>query len=218
MIIKNVLRADSTIVALVLCVLASCATPESTDDAVTRPPSVNDTQATTTAAVQPPLTSERSLLVTISAEVKSINYETREVTLVGPEGNELDFVVDTRVQRLGDVMAGDYVTTDYYISLAGELRKPTAEELEEPLVILAGGGRTPEGTSPAGGALRAFRVVATVVGIDLPSQSVALQGPGGNVVDVVAEYPENLRKLKLGDTIIVTYTEALAVSLQKTAR
>jgi hypothetical protein len=63
--------------------------------------------------------------------------------------------------------------------------------------------------------LRAFKVVATVIGLDLPSQSVTLQGPLGNSGIIRAEKVENLKKLHLGDTIVVTYTEALAISLVK---
>jgi hypothetical protein len=37
----------------------------------------------------------------------------------------------------------------------------------------------------------------------------------GNIGDLYADKVENLKQLRLGDTVIVTYTEALAVSLQK---
>jgi hypothetical protein len=83
------------------------------------------------------------------------------------------------------------------------------------LTILEGGGRAPQGTAPAAGTLRAFKVVATVVGLDLPTQSVTLQGPRGNSGSIRLEDVEKLRQLHLGDTVVVTYTEALAISLQK---
>jgi len=113
------------------------------------------------------------------------------------------------------IRVGDEVTADYYVSLAGELRAPTAEEKETPLTIIAGGARAPKDTSPAGGVLRAFKVVATVVGLDLPTQSVTLEGPLGNSGTIRAENVEKLKQLRLGDTVVVTYTEALAISLQK---
>jgi hypothetical protein len=61
-----------------------------------------------------------------------------------------------------------------------------------------------------------IKVVATVVGLDLPTMTVSLQGPRGNIGDIQAESVENIKKLRLGDIIIVTYTEALAISLEKT--
>jgi hypothetical protein len=163
-----------------------------------------------------PLSAERSILATATAKVEAIDYATREVTLKGPLGNVVSFVVDERVKRLNEVKVGDEVTAEYYVSLAGELRAPTAEEKEHPLTVLAAAARAPKDTSPAGGVLRAFKVVATVVGLDLPTQTVTLQGPLGNYVTIRAASVDNLKKLRLGDTIVVTYTQALAVSLQKT--
>jgi hypothetical protein len=169
----------------------------------------------TKPAPSKPLSGERTILVTVTAKVEAIDQEKREVTLKGPIGNVVTFVVDKRVKRLSEVNVGDDVTADYYVSLAGEVRAPTEEEKAHPLTILEGGGRAPQGTAPAAGTLRAFKVVATVVGLDLPTQSVTLQGPRGNSGSIRLEDVEKLRQLHLGDTVVVTYTEALAISLQK---
>ena len=169
-----------------------------------------------TKSAFPPLSAERTILVTVTAKVEAIDQAKRAVTLKGPLGNVVTFVVDERVKRLGEVKVGDEVTADYYVSLAGELRAPTEEEKKTPLTLLEGGARAPKGTAPAGGVLRAFKVVATVVGLDLPTQSVTLEGPLGNSGTIRAENVEKLKQLRLGDTIVVTYTEALAISLQKT--
>ncbi len=163
----------------------------------------------------PPLTREDTLLVTVTAKVEAIDHASREVTLRGPLGNVVTFVVDERVKRLAEVKVGDEVTADYYVSLAGELREPTAEERAAPLTVLDASARAPEGTMPAGGGLRAFKVVATVEGLDRPTRSVTLRGPLGNFLTVRARDVNNFQRLHLGDTIVVTYTEALAVSLDK---
>ena len=168
-----------------------------------------------TKSASPPLSAERTILVTVTAKVEAIDQAKRAVTLKGPLGNVVSFIVDERVKRLSDVKVGDEVTADYYVSLAGELRAPTEEEKKTPLTILEGGARAPKGTAPAGGGLRAFKVVATVVGLDLPTQSVTLEGPLGNSGSIRAEKVENLKQLRLGDTVVVTYTEALAISLKK---
>ena len=62
-----------------------------------------------------------------------------------------------------------------------------------------------------------FKVVATVEGLDRPTRSVTLKGPRGKYITVRARELENLQKLRLGDTIVVTYAEALAISLEKKA-
>ncbi len=164
---------------------------------------------------QAPLSAEQSMLVTVTATVQSINHETREVTLLGQLGDTVSFVVDERVRRLDEFEVNDKVVAEYHVSLAGELREPTEAERQTPLVVLEAGAIAPEGTSPAGGVLRAFKVVATVIGLDLPTQSVNLLGPRGNTGIIVAQNIDNLRALRLGDTIILTYSEALAISLEK---
>jgi len=167
-------------------------------------------------SASPALSREGTVLVQITAKVQAIDPAKREVTLKGPLGNIVTFVVDERVKRLNEVKVGDEVTADYYVSVAGELRAPTEEETKSPLTVVAGAARTPKDASPAGGALRAFKVVATVEGLDLPTRSCTLKGPMGNYVTVRAASVDNLKKLRRGDTIVVTYTEALAVSIQKT--
>jgi hypothetical protein len=166
-------------------------------------------------ATPAPLSAERTILVSVTAQVTAIDQAKRLVTLKGPLGNVVTFGVDERVKRLNEVKVGDNVTADYYVSLAGELRAPTEEEKNHPLTTIEGGARAPKGSSPAGGVVQAFKVVATVVGLDLPTQSVTLEGPMGNSGTIRAEDVENHKQLRLGETVIVTYTEALAISLQK---
>jgi hypothetical protein len=158
---------------------------------------------------------EQTTLVTVSANVKAIDYETREVTLVGGLGNEVSFTADSRIERLDEIQVGDEVIADYYVSIAGELRAPTELEMQTPYLEIMGGGAMPDGATPAGGVLRAFKVVAVVVGLDLPTHSVNLLGPRGNTGNIVVQNKDNLRALRLGDSVILTYTEALALSLQK---
>ena len=163
------------------------------------------------------LSAEESNLVSVTATVQAIDHAKREVTLKGPLGNVITFTVDKRVKRLKEVNVGDEVAADYYISLAGELRAPTEEEKQSPVQILKETVRAPKGTEPAAGALHMMKVVTTVQGLDLPTQSVTLQGQGpmGYTATIRARNVDNLKKLRLGDTIVVTYTEALAISLEK---
>jgi Cu/Ag efflux protein CusF len=164
-----------------------------------------------------PLSTEESILTSITATVQAVDPEKREVTLKGPLGNSVTFVVDQRVKRLDEVKVGDEVTAAYYISVAGELRAPTESEQEHPVQIVEGTVRAPKGTEPAGGVLHVIKVVTTVQGLDLPTRSVTLQGQGplGLTTTIRAKNVEKLKQLRLGDTILVTYTEALAVSLDK---
>jgi hypothetical protein len=164
---------------------------------------------------QPPVTGQRSGLVSVSGKVEAIDLASREITLKDALDNTVTFVVDKSVKRLDEVKVGDLVTADYYISLAGEVRPPTEEEKKNPLVIGEAGGRTPAGSAPAASVARTIRVVAKVVAVDQPTQTITLQGPRGNTGAIRVKDAEKLEKIHLGDNVIVTYTEALAVSVEK---
>jgi hypothetical protein len=95
------------------------------------------------------------------------------------------------------------------------LREPTPEELEEPLVVLGEVDVAPEELDPAGGAIRMFRAVCTIEGLDRQTMTGKLLGPLGGYNVVKIADPENLTKMRIGDTVVVTYTEAVAIELVK---
>lgn len=165
-----------------------------------------------------PLSREEAVLVTVTASVESIDYTNREVTLKGPLGNKVTFAVDQRVKRLNEVKVGDFVRADYYISVAAEVRKPTAEEEKNPIVLLDAAGKAPPGTSPAAGGLRRFKVVTTIEGLDRPTRTITVKGPLGNYLTARVLDPSRLTQVRIGDNIVVTYTEALAISLEPTEK
>jgi len=162
-----------------------------------------------------PLTAEKAALVSVTAKIESIDQTTREVSLKGPLGNVVAFTVDKRVTRLNEFKVGDNVTADYYVSVAADVRPPTEQEKANPISVLQQTAKAPAGTQPAAGALRITKVVATVEGLDRPTKTLTVSGPKGNLVTTEVENVANLTRLRIGDTIVVTFTEALAVSLEK---
>ena len=55
-------------------------------------------------------------------------------------------------------------------------------------------------------------MVTTVEAVDVPSMLVKLRGPMGDTTTVRARKEENIRKLRIGDTIVITYTESASIS------
>lgn len=156
-----------------------------------------------------------TVLITMEAKVESLDRAKREVTLKGPLGNKATFTVDPRVERFHEVKVGDLVRAEYYLSVAAELRAATPEEERAPIQVLDAAGKAPPGTSPAAGGLRRMRVVTTVEGLDRPTETITVKGPMGNLFTARLADPANLTQLKIGDKIVLTLTEALAISLEK---
>jgi uncharacterized protein (TIGR02246 family) len=87
-----------------------------------------------------------------------------------------------------------------------------------PEVVLERGSTTvkvPPGASPAGGILRRFKAVTTIEELDRPTQTVTFKGPLGNCLMTRVADPSRLTQVRIGDTVVIVYTEALAVSLEK---
>jgi hypothetical protein len=162
-----------------------------------------------------PMSREDSVLTTVTASVEAINLTNREVTLKGPLGNTVTFTVDQQVKRLDEVKVGDFVRADYYVSFAAELRKPTSEEKANPIQLVEGAGKAPPGTSPAAGGLRQYKIVTTIEGLDRPTRTITVRGPLGNYLTARVADPSRLTQARIGDTVVVIYTEALAISLEK---
>jgi len=167
------------------------------------------------AAANARMARKDAILVSLTATVEAIDQASREVTLKGPLGNSVTFTVDQRVKRLNEIKVGDLIRADYYVSFAAEVRKPTAEEEKTPLVMLDAAGKSPPGTSPAAGGLRRFKVVTTIEGLDRPTQTITVKGPRGNFLTARVADPSRLTQVRIGETILITYTEALAISLEK---
>src|SRR5262249_39982965 len=119
---------------------------------------------------------------------------------------------------LGEVSVGDLVQADYYISVAAELRKPTAEEEKNPLVVLDAEGKASPDQAPAAGGVRKLRVVTTIEGLDRPTQTVTVKGPRGHYLTARVKDPSRLTQAHIGDHVVIVYTEALVVSLEKATK
>ena len=152
-----------------------------------------------------------SRLRTSILTVEAIDASNRWITLRGPSGGTLTMQVDERVQNLAQVAAGDTVAVAYYESWALTLDRPT-ESASASVRTTTGAGM------PAVFAARRTNVKATVTSIDAGKPSVTLRGPRGAQEVSVADDPRVLAQLKVGETYDVTYTEHLAMIVEKTAK
>jgi len=153
--------------------------------------------------------------VDLVATVVSVDLPSRIVVLQGEDGKQSKVKVGDAVQRLDEVKAGDKVKIRYYESVTMDLRRhskdmpsATSETVSE---------RAPAGQLPAGLVARQVTVTAEVTDIDLKKNTVTLKGPGGSQTVAVKQpkYQAALKKLKKGDLIDITYSEAMAAEVMK---
>jgi hypothetical protein len=148
----------------------------------------------------------------ISAQVVAIDKATRTVTLKGPQGNSVDIVAGDEVKNFDQIKLGDFVVARYAQALTLELRK-TKVKAGEPTVTEAA-ARAKPGERPAGAVGREIHAIAEVIGVDPKKSTITLKGPRGNVVTLDVQNPDQFKVVKKGDQVEVTYTEALALSVE----
>ena len=153
-------------------------------------------------------------LTEVHAKVEAIDYKTREVKLRTEDGKDHVIVADAEVKRLDEVKVGDEVFVQYYESLTLKLDQAAtgtalAEHVSE--------HTTDKTDLPGKIAVHTVDVVAKVTAIDAAKHIVTLTGPQGNSVDLEVE-PDVQAKLKVGDLVNATYTEAVAVGISRVSK
>ena len=168
-------------------------------------------QVTQGAASSAPTGVVREREAVMTATVVAIDLQQRIVTLKGENGEIRDIKVGEEAVNLPQVKVGDLVTVKFYESIAVDVIKPGT---------LAGAGETSAivkakpGEMPGGMAARQVSVTATIMAIDKQKGTITLKGPEGKPVTVKVLDPANLEKVKVGDELMITYTEALAISVE----
>lgn len=158
---------------------------------------------------------EKWNLVAMEGTVTSIDSNTREITVMGPKGDLLTVNAGEEVKRFNEIKVNDIISFEYYTYIKAEFRQPTSEELEEPLVVVAEGGKAPENMDPAAVLGAVVKAVVTVEVINRPEMLVTVKGPRGNYVSIPVEDTSLLEQLHIGEVVVLTYAEAVALSLKK---
>jgi hypothetical protein len=153
--------------------------------------------------------------VTLEGSITRVDRANRMVTLRGPEGGEVDFFAGDQVRNFDRLQVGDRVALDYSSAVALEIQPAGSAEVGA--TIEQGSARSPAGARPGGAVSETVTVVAEVMGVDVAANTVTVKGPRGNVatLDVVRDdLRARLPRLKVGDLLRVTFTEAVAVDIR----
>ena len=70
------------------------------------------------------------------------------------------------------------------------------------------------GERPAVAGGRQVTLIATVTHVDPKKSTITLKGPRGNSVMLDVQNPDQFKVVKVGDQVDVTYSEALALSVE----
>jgi hypothetical protein len=151
-------------------------------------------------------------VVELTAQVVSVDKKTRSMSLKAPNGRVRDVVVPEDVKNFDQIKPGDRVVVRVMASLMLELQKVKTGATG--ISASEGAVKAQPGQRPAVAAAREVSAIATVTAVNEKAKTIALKGPRGNTVTLDVQNPEHFKVVKVGDEVLVTYTEAVAISVE----
>lgn len=168
------------------------------------------------ACAQPPKPVTVSESVAASATVESIDQAKRMLRLRTADGRSLVMQVGPAVQNFSQMRVGDRVTVRYTEAIAAEVVKP-GTGVTTTLGPVPSMERAAPGGLPGGSLGATMKGVVKIQSVDAANNVVTIVGSDGvprpiRVVDAKAQ--EFVRGLKVGDEVQLTFSEAVAVSVE----
>ena len=148
----------------------------------------------------------------LTATVTAIDKASRKVTLMGRDGIKQTVKVGPEAINFDQIHVGDQlkltVAESLVVYVAGEGETPTDSAAQ--LVALA-----PKGAKPGGIMAATTKVTARITAIDAEHRKATLQFEDGTTRTVAVRPDVDLAKRKVGETVVIRITEALAIAVEK---
>ena len=146
-------------------------------------------------------------VLTLQGEITAIDPERRLLTLKGPNGEVL--TLEARGDDLAARKVGESVQVRYFegarIGKGERGEAVPVESLKDGMISAESGG--PSAKQPA--------LSASVERVDALNQEVTLKGPDGSFETIMVSNPEYLGHIKVGDRVVLTHPQGLALSLER---
>jgi len=146
---------------------------------------------------------------TMTVTVESIERSSREVTIKKPDGTYGVFSVPADVKRFDTLKIGDRITAKYYENIVLRLKAPGEKPVDSENAAVT---RAPSRNGATAAVQRT--ITATITKIDMNVPSIAFSGPNGWNYSTHVQDKVTLAKVKVGDKVDITWTEAAIVSLE----
>ncbi len=151
----------------------------------------------------------------VTTKVLAVDAANHQVVLEGAEGRQVHIQLSDKAKNLGNLKVGDKVDIQVTHSIAAFLDTDVDKGLPGS-TERTGELRNAVGSSnPGGEAFRQVQVQLKITKIDLTKKQVTLENPSGQSKTLNVEKPEiqaKLKDLKIGQSVVVTYTDVLKVT------
>jgi Cu/Ag efflux protein CusF len=148
----------------------------------------------------------------VTATVKNVDYKTRKVTLMTPDGKTQDIVASEDIKNLPQLKKGDLVTATYSEALVYNINK--GGKASDPVVSATAETARP-GAKPGASVASQVKMTVIISEINRQAPSVTFKAADGETQTFKVRHPEKLEGVKVGDAVDITYSEALALKVEK---
>jgi hypothetical protein len=153
----------------------------------------------------------------VTTKVLAVDAANHQVVLEGPEGNQVHVQLTDKAKDLGNLKVGDKVKVEVIHSVAAFLDTDVDKGLPGSTERAGDIRATKDNPNPGGEAFRQVQVQLKITHIDVKKNQVTFENPAGQSKVVNVEKPEvqaKLKDLKVGQSVVVTYTDILKVTSQ----
>ena len=148
---------------------------------------------------------------TLTVTVEAIEQATRELTVKRPDGSYDVFYMPSTIKRFETLKVGDKITARYYENMVLQLKAPGEKDVNTGSM----GVTKAEGGKAAVTSARQRTITATIAAIDPQVPSITFTGPNGWKYSGRVQDKAALAKVKVGDKLDITWTEALLLSIDE---
>ena len=171
-------------------------------------PASPDTSPKTDTSAKPDTTTTTARTVTTAATIEKLDKAGQSVTLKGANGMTVDVKAGPDV-HMDQLRVGDKVKATYFEEIAVGISKPGTAQPKAGQTTVQRGGVT----------ARQATMTAQILSYDQQRNTVLIRGPQGRTHAIEVQDPgvqAQLSKVKPGDNVQITYTQAVATSLEPT--
>lgn len=149
--------------------------------------------------------------VQFQGKFKSVDQKTRQVVIVGPNGNEYKLTLGDEVKNFNQIKVGDIVTLTHLEILAADIKKPAKAEIRE-RIETEKAVTAKLGNKPAAAVERQVNIVADVTAVDEKKGTLTVRG-ATRTLDIKVKDPKVLKGIKVGTQIEALVTEIIAIEV-----
>ena len=147
----------------------------------------------------------------LQGKFTSVDQKTRQVVIVGPNGNEFKTTLGNEVKNFNQIKVGDIVTLTHVEILVADIKKPSKVEVRE-RIETEKAVTAKLGDKPAAAIERKLSIVADVTAIDEKKGTLTVRG-ATRTLDIKVKDPKVLKGIKVGTQIETVVTEIIAIEV-----